>query len=132
MDPHPTVVAQDADEVEHPYSPAYEIDGIGYVSGALPVDDDGGIVGGRKTALDAALRKLEQRLATIGMSLREVVKVTYFVTDMALRDDANEQFVRAFRHPRPARSFVGVSSLPYGASVEIDAIAHRNAKAAQR
>jgi 2-iminobutanoate/2-iminopropanoate deaminase len=42
---------------------------------------------------------------------------SYFVTD---------QLIAAFPAPRPARGFVAVSTLPYGATVEIEAIAHRN------
>jgi 2-iminobutanoate/2-iminopropanoate deaminase len=78
--------------------------------------------------LDAALKNLAARLATVNLTLADVVKLTYFVTDITLRDEANQQLIEHFAHPRPARTFVEVSRLPYGASVEIDAIAHRKAK----
>jgi 2-iminobutanoate/2-iminopropanoate deaminase len=112
-------------EVEHPYTAAFEADGVIYVSGALSVDESGTVVGGRRPALDAALEKLRSRLATVGLDLQHVVKATYFVTDVTLRDEANQQFVDVFADPRPARSFVEVSRLPYGASVEIEAVASR-------
>lgn len=51
------------------------------------------------------------------------MKLTYFVTNMSLRDCANEQYRQQWATPRPACTFVGVSELPYGATVEIDAIA---------
>lgn len=118
--------ARTQDEIaEHPYSPAYDDHGTVYVSGALSVDAQGRVVGGRREALDAALDKLRQRLATVDLTLSEVVKTTYFVTDVSLRDEANLQFLEAFADPRPARSFVEVSRLPYGASVEIEAVARR-------
>ena len=110
---------------EHPYTEAYDDGGVVYVSGALSVDPDGSVVGGRRPALDAALEKLRFRLGTVGLDLADVVKTTYFVTDVSLRDEANEQFVDAFAEPRPARSFVEVSRLPYGATVEIEAVARR-------
>jgi len=113
-------------ELEHPYSPAYEIEGVAYVSGALSVDADGKSVAGRDAAMDAALRKLSDRLGTVGMTLANVAKLTYFVTDISLRDEANAQLVKHFSAPRPARSFVEVSSLPYGCSVEIEAVAYRS------
>jgi enamine deaminase RidA (YjgF/YER057c/UK114 family) len=94
-----------------------------YVSGALSVDGDGRPVDGRRAPLDAALTQLEHRLATVGAALSDVVKTTYFVTDVTLRDEANEQFCETFAEPRPARTFVEVSALPYGASVEIEAVA---------
>lgn len=113
-------------EAQHPYTEAYEIDGVVYVSGALSVDATGAVVGGRRDALDAALEKLRVRLGTVGLGLESVVKTTYFVTDVTLRDEANEQYLETFEAPRPARSFVEVSRLPYGASVEIEAVAQRS------
>ncbi|WP_310961295.1 RidA family protein [Nocardioides terrisoli] len=114
------------DECAHPYSPAYDDNGTVYVSGALSVDDDGIAVAGRREALDAALRNLSKRLATVGLGLEHVVKTTYFATDVSLRDEANEQYAEVFASPRPARSFVGVNNLPYGAIVEIEAVARRS------
>jgi 2-iminobutanoate/2-iminopropanoate deaminase len=110
----------------HPYTPAFEIDGVAYISGALSVDANGAAVPGRSAALDAALRKLGERLGTVDMTLENVVKLTYFVTDISLRDEANVQLVESFPEPRPARSFVAVAALPYGCSVEIEAVAYRS------
>lgn len=108
----------------HPYSPAYAVDGFVFVSGALSIDADGKAVEGRVEALDAAMDRMTERLATAGGVLENVVKLTYFVTDVTLRDEANRQFERVFAEPRPARSFLEVSRLPYEATVEIDCIAH--------
>ncbi|GAB88548.1 RidA family protein [Gordonia rhizosphera] len=108
----------------HPYSPAYAVAGFGFVSGALSVDQHGRAVEGVEPALDAAIARLSERLATIGMALADVVKTTYFVTDVSLRDAANRHYEKVFDTPRPARSFVEVAALPYGATVEIEAVAH--------
>ncbi|WP_030173086.1 MULTISPECIES: RidA family protein [Actinomycetes] len=110
----------------HPYSPAFAVAGFGFVSGALSVDEDGRAVAGVEPALDAAVARLSERLATIDMTLDDVVKTTYFVTDVSLRDAANLHYENVFDAPRPARSFVEVAALPYGATVEIEAIAHRS------
>ncbi len=59
------------------------------------------------------------------MGLADVVKTTYFVTDVSLREEANGHYERILAEPRPARSFVEVAALPYGGSVEIEAIVHR-------
>lgn len=106
----------------HPYSAARRAGPFGFVSGALSVDAEGNAVDGRRQALDAALDRLQERLATIGADLDEVVKATYFVTDVSLRDEANQQFRQVFAEPRPARTFVEVRRLPYGATVEIEAV----------
>ncbi len=110
----------------HPYSPATAVAGFAFVSGALSVDGDGVAVDGRRAALDAAAARLTERLATVGMGLADVVKTTYFVTDVSLREEANEQYEEMFDEPRPARSFVEVAKLPYGATVEIEAVGFRD------
>ena len=109
----------------HPYSPAYQAGGFGFVSGALSVDENYIPVSGRAEAIEAAATRLAERLATIGMSMQDIVKTTYFVTDLTLREEANSHYEQFFSVPRPARTFVEVSALPYGATVEIEAIAHR-------
>jgi 2-iminobutanoate/2-iminopropanoate deaminase len=109
----------------HPYSPAFAVGDLAFVSGALSVDADGAAVPGRTEALEAATARLAERLATVGMGLEDVVKTTYFVTDVSLRAEANVHYQQVFAEPRPARSFVEVAGLPYGATVEIEAIAHR-------
>jgi 2-iminobutanoate/2-iminopropanoate deaminase len=110
---------------DHPYAPAVAVGDVVFVSGALNVDTNGVVVPGRREALDAALETLRRRLATVDLDLEHVVKATYYVTDLTLRDEANAQFVERFGTSKPARTFVEVSRLPYGASVEIDAVARR-------
>lgn len=108
---------------EHPYSPATVAAGMVYVSGALSVDGACRPVAGRRQALDAAMDRLAERLGTVGATLADVVRATYFVTDISLRDEANRQYLDVFEAPRPARTFIEVSRLPYGATVEIEAVA---------
>lgn len=108
---------------QHPYSPAIVAGELVFVSGALSIDAEGVAVPGRDAALDAAIDRMTDRLAVVGGRLADVVKLTYYVTDLSLREEANRQFERLFAEPRPARTFVEVSALPYGATVEIDAVA---------
>ncbi len=115
-----------SDGSEHPYSPARAVGGFVFVSGALSIDEYGTAVEGTLPALDAAMQRLSERLATAGATLADVVRTTYFVTDIAIRGEANRHYESTFETPRPARTFVEVSRLPYGASVEIEAIAHVN------
>ncbi len=111
---------------EHPYSPAVEKDGIVYVSGAASIDySTHQPVPGRREALDAALNAVEERLGTVGLDLSHVVKLSYFITDLSLRKEANDQIIERFSAPRPARTTVQVSGIPYGAVAAIEAIAHR-------
>ncbi|MGY3609321.1 RidA family protein [Bradyrhizobium sp. Leo121] len=114
-------------DAEHPYSLVYEKDGVAYVSGATTIDYATHLpVEGDEAALDTALNEVERRLGTIGLDLAAVTKVTYFLSDMRLRSIANAQFEKRFVQPRPARTVVGVSSIPYGGIAVIDAIAQRS------
>jgi enamine deaminase RidA (YjgF/YER057c/UK114 family) len=110
---------------DHPYSLAYERDGIVYVSGAVGVDENHEPVLGDRECLDAAMDAVRRRLESLGLGLAAIAKASYFVTDVSLRDHANAQFVELFDNPRPARTFVEVAALPYGARVAIEAVAHR-------
>jgi enamine deaminase RidA (YjgF/YER057c/UK114 family) len=113
-------------KTEHPYSLAYEKDGVVYISGATTIDySTHQPIRGRRQALDAALEEVERRLASVGLDLAHVAKVTYYLVDISLRAEANQQFEERFKHPRPARTVVGVSSIPYDGSAVIDVIAHR-------
>lgn len=119
-----TLTTEPSTRVDHPYSQARRVGDLVLVSGALSVDEMYVPVRGARAALEAATAGMARRLATAGAALEDVVKLTYFVTDVALRDEVNRHFADTFADPRPARTFVEVSGLPYGADVEIDAIAH--------
>jgi enamine deaminase RidA (YjgF/YER057c/UK114 family) len=108
---------------QHPYSPAVVANGLAFVSGSLPVLPDGTVVSDGRAAMAAAMEQLKERMATVGAGIEDVVKLTYFVTDIGLRDFANEQFLELWPAPRPARTVVGVAQLPRGCVVEIDAVA---------
>lgn len=112
-----------SDDPNHPYSEAIEAGGLALLSGCLPVTEDGTLVKGTREALDAAVDTARRRLKNLGLDLENVVKVTYYVTDIGLRDHANQQYVDTWERPRPARTVVAVAGLPYGADVEIDVTA---------
>lgn len=112
----------DVSDTNHPYSPAVVAGGLVFVSGSLPLLPDGTVVKGGRAALDAAIENLKERMAHVGARLEDMVKLTYFVTDISLRDVANDQFIDLWPQPRPARTVVGVAELPYGCEVELDAV----------
>jgi enamine deaminase RidA (YjgF/YER057c/UK114 family) len=51
-----------------------------------------------------------------------VVKLTIYLTDISAFSKVNEVMAHYFSQPYPARVTVGVSALPRGALVEMDAI----------
>ena len=106
-----------------PFSPAIRADNFIYFSGQIALDVDGKLVAG-----DAA-RQTEQIFANIralldaaGKTFTDVVRVGVFLTDMKDFAAVNGIYAGHFSKPFPARTTVGVASLPLGASVEIDCV----------
>src|SRR5258708_21125722 len=87
---------------------------IGVVNGKLA---DGGLKG----ELTQAVVNIAALLESEGASLTDVVKTTVFLTHMSDYGGMNEAYVAVFGEHRPARSAVGVSGLPLGALVEVEA-----------
>lgn len=93
-----------------------------FVSGQLPRGADGAIVTGDiKTQTRQSLANLEAALTDAGASLKDVVKVTAWITDAAHMAGFNEVYRDVFLEPYPTRSTV-ISGLVAG-DVEIEAIA---------
>ena len=57
-----------------------------------------------------------------GGGFSDVVKLNVFLTDLKNFPQVNEVMAQYFKEPYPARAAVGVSALPRGAQVEMDAV----------
>jgi 2-iminobutanoate/2-iminopropanoate deaminase len=79
------------------------------------------VAGGTADQLRQALANMASVLESAGSGLAAVVKATLFLTDMADFAAANAVWVEVFGDPRPARTAIGVVSLPLGAAVEVEA-----------
>ena len=55
----------------------------------------------------------------------DVVKANVFLVDMDDFPAMNAVYAEMFAEPYPARTTIGVASLPLGARVEIELMAHR-------
>lgn len=109
---------------EHPYSVAFRSGDLVAVSGRLGVDASGHLVaGGFDAECARAFANLDAALESAGASRRDVVMVVAYLTDIADRSRLNATYQGFFAEPRPARSCVGVAALPYGAVVEVEALA---------
>jgi len=116
-----------------PYSPAVVADGTVYVSGQIPRDTSGKMVGDSiEAATTFALENLRVVLAAADCSPADVVKTTVFMQDLADFEGMNKAYAAFFGEHRPARSTVQVAKLPAGARVEIDCIAVRQKPAVKR
>lgn len=109
-----------------PYSQAISSGtGLVFVSGQLPIDPATGAFpeGGVKEQTHQSLTNAAAILEAAGLSLKNVVKTTVFLADMADFAAMNEVYAQFFTAPFPARSAVAVKTLPKGALVEIECIA---------
>lgn len=96
-----------------------------FISGQAGAGDDGRIVpGGFRAQGEQAFANLRRALEAGGSSLKDVVKVTIFVTDMGHFADVVELRRRFFTAPYPADTIAEVRALydPV-AMIEIEAIA---------
>jgi reactive intermediate/imine deaminase len=115
-----------AEPISH-YAHAVRADGpLLFVSGVVPVDEHGRLVGGEDVVEQAraVFRNLGAVLAAGGASFADVVKVTVFLTDVDDRPRINPVRQEVFGSARPASTLVEVSRLAVaGAKIEVEAIA---------
>jgi reactive intermediate/imine deaminase len=105
------------------YSQAVRVGNTVYVSGQIGIDPaTGNLVDGVDAQIEQVFRNLEAIASAAGGSLRDAVKVSVFLTDMANFARVNEAMARHVPQPYPARAAVGVASLPRGALVEVEAV----------
>jgi 2-iminobutanoate/2-iminopropanoate deaminase len=97
-----------------------------YVSGIVPVDAEGRLVGEDVVAQTRQVFSImEQVLAAAGATASDVVKVTVYLLDIDDRPKINPVRQEFFGETRPASTLVEVSRLAVeGALLEIEAIAH--------
>ena len=110
-----------------PYSHAVAAGETVYLSGQSPIDPvTKRLVEGDVAAqTEQCFRNLFTVLAAAGLSPDDVVKVNVFLTDINDFAAMNAVYAKHFSAPYPARSTVGVASLPMGARVEIEMIARK-------
>ncbi|MDR1322472.1 MAG: Rid family detoxifying hydrolase [Gracilibacteraceae bacterium] len=108
-----------------PYSHGVDADGLIFLSGQTPVDPNTGklAAGDIKAQTEQGFKNLFSVLEAAGLTSDDVQKVNVFLTDMNDFPAMNEVYKMQFAEPYPARTTVGVASLPLGARVEIEAIA---------
>jgi reactive intermediate/imine deaminase len=122
------VIAFNAPSVRTPpgYSHAVRAGGLLFISGQVPLDEAGDIVGAdMQSQAHQAFQNLATVLATAGVTFDAVVKLTYFVTDIsqvpAIRA-ARDDFVNPDNPP--ASTLVEVSRLYLpGLLIEVEAVA---------
>jgi 2-iminobutanoate/2-iminopropanoate deaminase len=107
-----------------PYSQAVKVGSTVYTSGQIGLDPVRGELVGPD--FEAQVRQAFANLTAVaqasGGSLADAVKLTLFLTDLGKFAQANAIMAEVVPQPFPARSTVGVASLPKGAQFEVEAV----------
>jgi len=118
------VSTPDAPAAIGPYSQAVRTGLVVFLSGQIGLDPHTKEFAGEDFGAQAsqAFRNLDAVARAAGGSLADAVKLTLFLTDLSKFAQANEIMAQWVPAPFPARSTVGVASLPRGAQFEVEAI----------
>jgi 2-iminobutanoate/2-iminopropanoate deaminase len=114
-----------AEPLSH-YTDAVRAGDLLFVSGCVPVDAEGRLVGGDDVVAQArqAFANVGAVLAAGGCSFADVAKVTIFLTDVDDRPLINPVRQELFGDARPASTLVEVSRLAIpDAKIEVEAVA---------
>ena len=106
-----------------PYSQAVQVGNTVYLSGQIALDPRSGqlVEGGFEKQVHRAIQNMKAVVEASGGTLAQCVRLTLYLTDLGNVPRANEIMQEYFKAPYPARSTVGVASLPRGAEFEIEA-----------
>jgi len=80
------------------------------------------VEGGIDAQITRVFDNLKAVAAASGGSLADVVKLNIFLVDLGNFPTVNEIMAQYFDEPYPARAAIGVSALPKGVGVEMDAV----------
>ena len=107
-----------------PYSQAVRRGDTVYLSGQIPLDPNTGLLveGDIEAQARRAFDNLRAVCEAAGGSLDDVVRLGLYLTDLDQFARVNAVMSDNFEAPFPARSTIGVASLPRGAQFEVDAV----------
>lgn len=106
------------------YSQAIAVPGLVFISGQIPLDPATMEVVSESVEeqTEQVFRNLAAVAEAAGGSLADLAKLTIYLTDLSNFATVNEIMARHVPEPFPARAALGVSALPRGVAVEIEAI----------
>lgn len=107
------------------YSQAVVHNGLIYVSGQLPIDENGVKMTDAPVSQQAeqVLRNVAAILESAGSARNQVLQMTLYVADVEHWGEVNRVYAEFFGEHKPARAVVPVKELHYGLAIEVQAIA---------
>ncbi len=111
-----------------PYSQAIQVGNWVYLSGQIGISPETGnlVEGGVVAETKQIFANMRAILESINCSFDDILKITIYMTDLSKFGEVNDLYKQYFAKDYPARATVQISSLPKGASIEIEAIAFSN------
>lgn len=105
------------------YSQAIKAGDTVYLSGQIPLNPATmQLVEGFEAQTVQVFENLKSVAEAAGGSLKDIVKLNIYLTDLANFAKVNEIMGRYFAEPYPARAAIGINALPKDSLVEMDAI----------
>ncbi|MEZ5454841.1 MAG: RidA family protein [Lysobacteraceae bacterium] len=107
-----------------PYSQAVRCGNTVYLSGQIPLSPNSGelVLGDISFQARRIFENLKAVCEAAGGSLDKVARIGIYLTDLSHFSAVNSVMAEYFQAPYPARSTIGVSALPRGADIEVDAV----------
>ena len=109
------------------YSQGILYDDLIFTSGQIPIDVETNeiISDDFQEQVSQVLKNIKNLIESEGSSIKKIIKLNVYLTDLNSFDDLNKIFIKFFKNNFPARSVVEVNKLPKESKVEIDAVCYK-------
>lgn len=106
------------------YSHTVAFSHYNHISGQLPLDPktNGIIAGGVKEQTEQCLNNIKAIVESVDHVMDDAVKINIQLKNIADIDAVNEVYTTFFNSDLPARTIIGVSTIPMDALIQIDAV----------
>ncbi len=119
-----TFIAPELAPAIGPYCHAVRTGDLLFISGQVPVNGAGEIVGSSMAEqTEQTMKNLKSVLGRCGLEWKDIVKTTVYVSDITAFSEMNAVYAGHFGDHRPARACVEVSRLAKDMLIEIEAVA---------
>jgi 2-iminobutanoate/2-iminopropanoate deaminase len=99
-----------------------------YIAGTIGVEPGEKVTLSPEEEARRVMDQVKQVVQQAGMTMDDVVSVQVFCTDLANYDAFNKVYQTYFHGNYPARAFVGIANLLFGARYEVMGVAVRSGK----
>lgn len=109
-----------------PFSEYFDVGEFVFVSGLVPLDEDGKmIVGTIEELTHQTMKNVGKVLSESNLDYTHIVMTHIYLTDIDDAKTVSDTYVSYLKKPYPARVTIGVASLPLGSKIEISVIAKK-------